>query len=56
MWNIEINELIATLEGHSDEVTCLAFNNDETELFSCSSDGKIIVWDLKTKTLIQILK
>ena len=34
--------LIATLEGHEDSVTSLAFNNNETVLFSCSFDGKII--------------
>ena len=55
VWNTEINILIATLEGHDDYVTCLAFNTNETLLFSCSWDGKIIVWDVKTKILINVL-
>ena len=40
VWNNEINILIASLEGHEDQVTCLAFNNHETQLFSCSLGWK----------------
>ena len=33
---------ITTLEVHDDWVTYLEFNKDETVLYSCSLDGKII--------------
>ena len=52
---METYNLISTLEGHEDEVTSLKFNNNETMLFSCSYDGKIILWDLETKLKINTL-
>ena len=56
VWDMDIYNLIATLEGHEDWVTSLTFNNDETTLFSSSYDGKIILWDLETNTKINTLQ
>ena len=41
-------ELAATLEGHKDTVTSLAFAPDGKRLYSASLDGEIKVWDTKT--------
>ncbi len=42
-------ELAATLEGHKDIVTSLAFAPDGKRLYSTSLDGVIKVWDTKTR-------
>ncbi len=41
-------DLAATLEGHKDTVTSLAFAPDGKRLYSASLDGEIKVWDTKT--------
>jgi WD40 repeat protein len=35
---------VATFKG-SDQITCINFNNDSTQLLSCSDDGTVIIWD-----------
>jgi len=44
------------LEGHSYTVWSLVVDDDKERLYSGSSDGTIIAWDLKDSKAIQILK
>ena len=37
-----------TFEGHSNNVTELGFQKDGKWLYSCSEDGSIKIWDLRT--------
>jgi dynein heavy chain len=34
--------------GHEGRVNCVSFNHDDTLLASCSEDGILMIWDLKT--------
>merc|ERR1712203_1280169 len=55
-WDIKTGALMATLEGHADEVTCLAISEKEGAIFSGSDDGSIKKWDIKTGALMATLE
>jgi WD40 repeat protein len=42
--NIEKGEVTSTLKGHTDAVTSLYINHDNSSLYSASNDGKIRMW------------
>ena len=44
VWSLQSYELLATLEGHTEAVTCLAI--DANFLLSGSEDSSVRVWDL----------
>jgi hypothetical protein len=53
VWDFATEQLIATLQGHKDDVNCLAFSSDLRFLASGSIDFKesesaIKIWDLET--------
>ena len=48
LWNPEKGQILSRLEGHTYPITSLEFTNDGEKLVSCSSEGMIKVWDLKT--------
>ena len=45
--------LIATLEGHTEIVTSVAFSPDGTLLASGSLDGTVKLWDVSTERQIR---
>ncbi|MBS1988025.1 hypothetical protein JST56_03455 [Candidatus Dependentiae bacterium] len=68
LWNLNTNECIATLEGHTDTINCIK-QLDDARFVSCSSDesgvyfdddeqryGWIKVWDLNEIRCIATLK
>merc|ERR1711941_244150 len=55
-WDIKTGALMATLEGHADEVTCLAISEKEGAIFSGSGDNSIKKWDIKTGALMATLE
>ena len=51
IWNLNNNfEIMASLDGHKNAITCIRFNNDDTKLFTSGNDKSIIIWDLITET------
>jgi WD40 repeat protein len=40
---------MATLKGHKNTITCLAFSKDGKLLASGAKDGTAIIWDVKEK-------
>ena len=46
--NIKTRKVEATLEGHTEEVSSLLFDQDGNHIISGSFDGNIIIWDAKT--------
>jgi WD40 repeat protein len=42
--NLYPKSAVATFKG-SDQITCINFNNESTQLLSCSVDGTVIIWD-----------
>lgn len=47
LWKVETGENIATFWGHTTDVQCFAFSQDNTLLVSGGHDGAIYLWDLK---------
>ena len=56
LWDVEIREQIATLEGHMYGVNSVSFSPDGTILATGSSDDTIILWDVGTREKIDTLK
>ena len=47
LWKVATGENIATFWGHTTDVHCFAFSQDNTLLVSGGYDGVIYLWDLK---------
>jgi WD40 repeat protein/tRNA A-37 threonylcarbamoyl transferase component Bud32 len=45
-WNLETEQVVAELNGHSEEINALAISPDGTMLATASRDQTAIVWDL----------
>ena len=54
IWNIETEECIKTLSGHTEKIWSLALT-EKGILFSCSSDASIKIWDLKSGLCLRTL-
>ena len=50
-----LRNLIATLEGHTQAVNSVVFSPDGTTLASGAFDGKVVLWDVATRTNIATL-
>lgn len=44
MIHIEKGEIVNTVKGHDDSVNAVIINQDNSTLYSASSDGSIRVW------------
>jgi WD40 repeat protein len=56
IWNVSNSELIRTITGHSDWITCLVWiRKKETILASGSKDNTIKLWNTQTGDLIRTL-
>lgn len=49
VWEIATGRLVASLEGHTQPVGCLAFSSDGTRLASGSFDATVKVWDFAAR-------
>jgi WD40 repeat protein/serine/threonine protein kinase len=58
LWNTHTHSTIATLSGHSAQVTTLVFSPDGRTLYSAADlpDATVRVWDLSTKREETVLK
>ena len=54
VWHLKSGKLFRTLLGHTDAVTCLAFDPTGRYLVSGSRNG--IIWDIKTGDSLRVLK
>lgn len=48
--------LITTLSGHKDWVRDISFNSDDSQLISCSDDGRVIIWNISDSKNPSIIK
>ncbi len=55
IWNINSNELIRKLEGHSATISCLDWSANGQYLAVGSLDARVYVWDAKTGKLVKEL-
>ena len=55
LWNISTKQCEKTLEGHTKNVWCVAFNHDSKLLASVSEDRTIKLWDISTMNCIKTL-
>lgn len=56
LWSID-GTLLHSLKGHTEPITSIAFNAQETLLASCSlNEGIIRVWNIKSGTCIQMIE
>jgi WD40 repeat protein len=51
----EWSACLQTLEGHSNEVSSVAFSHDSTRLASASSDSTVKIWDASSGACLQTL-
>jgi hypothetical protein len=55
IWDAKSRELVATLNGHTDSVWCLAWSLDGETLISGSADCSIRTWNTKTWKQLAVL-
>jgi WD40 repeat protein len=48
LWDVTSGKNIASLEGHTNMVRCVAFRPDGKALVTGSEDGTIRLWDMAT--------
>merc|ERR1711904_194146 len=53
VWDIKDQVTVASLSGHTGEVTSLSFSNNGYYLASASKDGSVKLWDLRKPLCIQ---
>ena len=56
VWDLEAGKVIASLEGHQQQVNSVGVTNDLRFIVSCSSDNTVRVWDLDTKRSLRTLE
>jgi hypothetical protein len=55
LWDVTTGQCVATLLGHRDEVSSVAFSPDGTRLATGSFDQTVKVWDVATGQLLRTL-
>jgi WD40 repeat protein len=55
VWDLALRSVRLALRGHSDDVECFAFADEETGV-SASRDRRIIVWDLTTGAIRRVIE
>jgi len=56
LWDAATGALLQTLEGHTENVTSVAFSPDGKQVVSGSGDQTVRLWDAATGALLQTLE
>ncbi|MEJ2486272.1 MAG: BTAD domain-containing putative transcriptional regulator [Anaerolineales bacterium] len=56
LWDLEKWEAIGYLEGHSEQVTGMAFLSEGSSAVSIGQDGRMILWDVPGKKIVYKMK
>ncbi len=56
LWDTELSDPLATLDGHADSVYAVTWSPDGNKLASASKDRTIKVWDVATESLLNTFR
>lgn len=56
MWNVETEEIVHDLVGHSDKIWSVLISNDNQNIISGSEDNNIYVWNIDTGKIVKNLR
>jgi len=52
VWEYEQKRIIFKLSEHDYEISCLKFSHDDKFLFSCGTDKRLFIWDMKNGYIV----
>lgn len=56
LWKLTKSNPLLVFQGHTSDITTVAFSANEDEVYSGSFGGTVLVWDLTTKKAVSSLK
>jgi katanin p80 WD40 repeat-containing subunit B1 len=56
LWKLTKSNPLLVFQGHTSDITTVAFSTNEDEVYSGSFGGTVLVWDLNTKKAVSSLK
>jgi len=56
MWDVETGQCLRIFEGHTNNITCLSWSNNQRHALSGSDDNTVRLWDIETGCCLRVFE